>query len=625
MYKNLEKVYVDALEDVVIPLENKLYVTKDGGKYIFNRNTGDLETLGGEGGSANEKDPIWQIEKKLYRKKDEQDKIDVTKADKSTTYTKDEVDNLNSTQDTEIAKKANISDVYKKDETYSKKGVDDRLLTKADVDKVYTKEETYSKEEINTSQTEQDDRIKALEDTVGEPIDAYTKAESDQLLAKKADIDKVYSKEEADNLLEDKANSSDLTPINKKITGIETKNTEQDTEIAKKANASDVYNKDETYSKKGVDDRVDVKADSANVYLKTETYSKEEAYSKQEVDDSQAVQDNRIKALEDGGVKPGDSYTKAETDELLTKKADVDNVYTKEEADNLLKDKANSSDLTPINEKITAIETKNTEQDASITGLINGDIQPGNSFSKEEVNELVGTKADEDEVYKKEETYSKKEVDDSQAIQDNRIKALEDAGGSGQPVDAYSKKETDDKLSLKSDKTELEPINNKVTAIEAKNTEQDTKLSALNDRTAFPARAVATTDRFDVNSNDPDVTISFDDNGFHANNEIFKIVGTTVANSDVTNKDNVIMVRGMLPISATGAITDGKVTIRCNGNDDTACVTSLEMKQDAIQFVLFNFLLTGDVASIELKIKLEHKEMVGINVSLGTVYIEKIK
>lgn len=47
----------------------------------------------------------------------------------------------------ELAKKANVGDSYKKDETYSKKGIDDRLA------------------EIQTTLTTLDERIKALEPT----------------------------------------------------------------------------------------------------------------------------------------------------------------------------------------------------------------------------------------------------------------------------------------------------------------------------------------------------------------------------------------------------------------------------------------------------------------------------
>lgn len=278
---------------------------------------GDIQS----GGIVEEKDPIWQREKGNY-------------------YNKIQVDDL-------LIDKANVDSVYSKEETYSRAGIDTGLSKKADKSSVYTKEE------VDTSQSAQDVRIKALEDGGGTPIDTYTKAEIDEQQAKqdteinkralqsdlaaKADASTVYTKEQVDasqkvqddriKVLEDSGVPPADTYTKEEI---DEQQQAQDTEIAKKANAGDVYKKDETYSKKGIDDRLllkadltalDAKANNVDVYTKTETYSKEE------VDTSQGNQDTEI-----------NNHTNILSDftariDALEKKEEIDPNWAKEKVD----------------------------------------------------------------------------------------------------------------------------------------------------------------------------------------------------------------------------------------------------------------------------------------------------
>ena len=85
---------------------------------------------------------------------------------------------------------------------------------------------------------------------------AYTKAETDALLADKADKSTTYTKTQTDNLLAAKADAS----------SVYTK-TQTDNLLAAKADASSVYTKTQT------DNLLAAKADASSVYTKTQTDS----------------------------------------------------------------------------------------------------------------------------------------------------------------------------------------------------------------------------------------------------------------------------------------------------------------------------------------------------------------
>lgn len=195
------------------------------------------------------------------------------KADKSTTYTKTEVD-------TALGKKANSADVYTKTvadstfakaaDTYTKTEVNTELGKKANSADVYTKTvtdstfakaaDTYTKTEVNTE--------------LGKKADAtsvYTKEEANTELAKKADKDTTYTKTEVDTALGKKANAADVYTT-----------TQVDTELGKKADKSTTYTKTE------VDTALGKKADASAVYTKTESDEKyallSNTYTKGEMD-----------------------------------------------------------------------------------------------------------------------------------------------------------------------------------------------------------------------------------------------------------------------------------------------------------------------------------------------------
>lgn len=193
MYKDLKKVYVRKLDDIINPTDNMLYITEDTGKaYIWDGIKGKLQELSGSD-EIKETDPVWNAEKENYYKKDE-------------TYSKVEIEDQQSKQDTEIGKKANTVDIYTKTQVdsklndkadksalnakansadvYNKTEIDTKLEDKVSEEdfedhlalyrgleatvnnNIYKKDETMSKTEIEASQKIQDDRIKILEDKI---------------------------------------------------------------------------------------------------------------------------------------------------------------------------------------------------------------------------------------------------------------------------------------------------------------------------------------------------------------------------------------------------------------------------------------------------------------------------
>lgn len=172
-------------------------------------------------------------------------------------YTKAQTDSL-------LDAKANASDVYTKSQVdnlipdvsglATKTELNSGLGDCAKVTSVYTKSESYSKSEV-------DDLISGVTPT---PTDAYTKAQTDDLLADKANASDVYTKTQTDNLLADKADSSsvytktqtdNLLADKADSSSVYTK-TQTDNLLADKANSSDVYSKSQTYTKTEVDDLI---------------------------------------------------------------------------------------------------------------------------------------------------------------------------------------------------------------------------------------------------------------------------------------------------------------------------------------------------------------------------------
>lgn len=158
-------------------------------------------------------------------------------------------------------------------------------------------------------------------------------------------------------------------------------------------------------------------------------YTKDEVYNKEQVDALPHV----------------DAYSKSETDTLLDKKADIDDIPTALPNPNALVVKYNgeiaftydgskaetgnftvNADTVPgIDEKVKSISYTKEEVDSMITPHTN-------AYTKEESDAKYATKAT---TYTKEETYSKQEVD---VLVSN-------------PIDAYTKTESDQKYATKSE------------------------------------------------------------------------------------------------------------------------------------------------------------------------------
>ena len=158
-------------------------------------------------------------------------------------------------------------------------------------------------------------------------------------------------------------------------------------------------------------------------------YTKDEVYNKEQVDALPHV----------------NAYSKSETDTLLDKKADVDDIPTALPKPNALVVKYNgeiaftydgskaetgnfivNADTVPgIDEKVKSISYTKEEVDSMITPHTN-------AYTKEESDAKYATKAT---TYTKEETYSKQEVD---VLVSN-------------PIDAYTKTESDQKYATKSE------------------------------------------------------------------------------------------------------------------------------------------------------------------------------
>lgn len=158
-------------------------------------------------------------------------------------------------------------------------------------------------------------------------------------------------------------------------------------------------------------------------------YTKDEVYNKEQVDALPHV----------------NAYSKSETDALLDKKADIDDIPTALPNPNALVVKYNgeiaftydgsraetgnfivNADTVPgIDEKVKSISYTKEEVDSMI-------IPHTNAYTKEESDAKYATKAT---TYTKEETYSKQEVD---VLVSN-------------PIDAYTKTESDQKYATKSE------------------------------------------------------------------------------------------------------------------------------------------------------------------------------
>ena len=144
-------------------------------------------------------------------------------------------------------------------------------------------------------------------------------------------------------------------------------------------------------------------SDNEYTLMANDTYRKSEVYTKTQTDDKLS-----LKADADS------VYTKTQADELLAKKADSAQVYTKTETDSKLNEKANTSDVYSKTQVYTKDEVytksqvlEQTQDKATITY----------------VNTELAKKANTSDVYAKNETYGKAEAD---ALLEDRLPADSD-------------------------------------------------------------------------------------------------------------------------------------------------------------------------------------------------------
>lgn len=263
-------------------------------------------------------------------------------------------------------------------------------------------------------------------------------------------------------------------------------------EIGKKANSADVYTKGEA------DDLLDAKANAADVYTKTEAnslldakadasavYTKEEANNlfggafhfrgeKASYDELVALENKAIGDVYqvadkeyawDGAewvelgfnidlsdyAKKGDSYTKAEADNLLDAKANAADVYTSDEVDGLLNAKANADDVYTADE---------------VDGLLADKANAADVYTTGEVDALLADKADAsdlDDYAKAADVYTTEEVDGFLA---NKLEA-EDLADYAKTADLAPFAKTEDvnvELAKKLDASEKEGLVNSINA-----------------------------------------------------------------------------------------------------------------------------------------------------------------
>lgn len=153
---------------------------------------------------------------------------------------------------------------------------------------------------------------------------------------------------------------------------------------------------DRTWSSQKINNELSEKADADDVYTKNETYTKAEV-------------DALIEAIEPSV----DAYTKTETDTLLDAKADKATTYTKSEVDALISDipaidaytKAQTDALLETKAAVTSVYTKAQTYSKSEVDALISDIPAIDAYTKTQTDNLLADKAD------KSDTYTKTQVD----------------------------------------------------------------------------------------------------------------------------------------------------------------------------------------------------------------------
>lgn len=318
-------------------------------------------------------------------------------------------------------------------DSYSKSEIDLKLSLKANVSDVFNKLEINSmlstkanKSDIpNIANLATKDELKLKANS----IDVYSKVEIDAKFdnIEEVDLSDYYTKTQVDEKIAD-AGTVDLSSYYKKNEVDNKLTTKVDVIAGKMLSSNDYTNEDKSklqslsnYDDTSIKQLIATKADANNVYTKNEV-------------------DKKIDDAVTGQIDLSDYYKKVEIDSKLSEKADISDIpdisamATKTE----LATKANSSDVytkSEVNDLIDSIETSGSTVDLT------------NYYKKDEVNTLLAnkadasamstmatkdelsTKADTSDVYSKNQTYNRAEIDE-------KIASAGGTGGTGTTVAA---------------------------------------------------------------------------------------------------------------------------------------------------------------------------------------------
>ena len=383
---------------------------------------------------------------------------DDLKADKATTYTKSETNNL-------LDEKADASTTYSKTET------DDLLSAKADASSVYTKSEVDTK--VNSKADSDDVYTKTETDTKlngkANSADVYTKTETNTKLSAKADSSSVYTKTQIDTKLSDKADAASL---------------------------ANYYTKSETYTKNEVDSLVEAKVAFQVVDSLPTTGETTIIYLVPLADpETQNIYaeymwiDGAWEHIGSTKTDLSDYYTKAETDTKLDTKANASEVYTKTETDTKLNGKqatisGGASTITSSNLTASRALISNSSGKVAVSGVTSTELGYLDGVTSN-VQTQLNAKANAST------TYTKTEVDTK-------------LGNKANSADVYTQSQIDTKLNTKADKTALSSYYTK--------TESDSLLSAKQGTITGGATTITTNDltasRVLVSDSDGKVAVS---------------------------------------------------------------------------------------------------------------------
>lgn len=296
--------------------------------------------------------------------------------------------------------------------------------------------------------------------TGGTVSDTYSKSEIDLKLSLKANSSDVYSKAETNERLAEKANKSDLTNYYTKI------------EVDEKIADAGTIDLSDYYKKAEVDNKLSTKVDMiAGKMLSTNDYTnadKTKLQSLNNYDDTsikQSLSDKQDKLVSSVNIKTINNQSLLGTGNITIsgggEPVDLSNYYDKDEVNALLTDKANLSDISSLATKaelstkadISAIAELATKTELAAKANVADVYTKSQTYSKSEVNDLIdnietsGTTVDLTNYYKKNEVNALlANKADTSAIADMATKT--ELATKANISDVYSKNQTYNKAEI---------------------------------------------------------------------------------------------------------------------------------------------------------------------------------